>query len=188
MRQPCSKESHWLKSPLGCTARHIWKGVSKNSNLSLKNNDCSAFKSCKVFETALQFSEWDKMCWHSITTEQVEELPLQDPNPNYICREKKNQNQYCGNSQNVTAESCEHMHSSDVLAAVSGLCRERNRPKKSQLVCFESQHVCIEFRLYASHKGLQSKQILQKTVEWKQGKIIKNNRGPKCKQYYFTFL
>lgn len=87
------------------------------------------FKSCKVFETALQFSEWDKMCRLSIITEQVEELPLQDSSPSYICREKKSQNQYCGNSQNVTAGSCELIHSSDVQATVSGLCKEINRPK-----------------------------------------------------------
>lgn len=55
------------------------------------------FKSCKVFETDLQFSEWHKMCWFSITREKVKELPLRYPNPNYIWREKKNQNQYCGN-------------------------------------------------------------------------------------------
>lgn len=87
------------------------------------------FKSCKVFETALQFSEWDKMCWVSITTEQVEELPLRDPNPNYICREEKKQNRYCGNSQNVIAGSCEDIHGNDVQATISGLCKESNRPK-----------------------------------------------------------
>lgn len=110
------------------------------------------FKSCKVFETALQFSEWDKMCWLSITTEQVEELPLRDPNPNYICREKKSQNLYRGNSQNVTAGSCELTHSSDVQAAVSGLCKESNRPKITISIFLKPVHV--EFRPSAICKGL----------------------------------
>lgn len=87
------------------------------------------FKSCKVFGTALQFSEWDKMCWLSITTGQVEELPLQDPNPNYICGEKKNQNGYCGNSQNAIAGSCEHVHGSDVQATVSGAVQRKQQAK-----------------------------------------------------------
>lgn len=98
------------------------------------------FKSCKVFETALQFGEWHKMCWLSITREKVE-LRLQDPNPNYICREKKNQKQYCGNSQSVTAGSCEHIHSSD-LQTVSGLCKESNRPKITISVLWKPARLC----------------------------------------------
>lgn len=100
------------------------------------------FKSCKVFETALQFSEWDEMCWLSITTEQEEELPLRDPNPNYICREKKNQNGYCRNSQDVAARSWERIHSSDVQATVSGLCQENNRPKITIRIFWKPACLC----------------------------------------------
>lgn len=110
------------------------------------------FKSCKVFETALQFSEWDKMCRLSITTEQVE-LLLRDPNPDYICREEKSQTSIVEIVRiSLTAGSCELIHSSDVQAPVSGLCKESKRPKITISIFWKPVHV--EFRPSANCKGL----------------------------------
>ena len=71
----------------------------------------------------------------------------------------------------MIAWSCKQIHSSDVRATVSGLRGKNATGRKSKVGSFECQGDCAEFRPHASHKGLHSKQILQKNVEQRERKI-----------------
>lgn len=67
-----------------------------------------------------------------------------------------------GKSLNAIAESCKSIRYSDVYAKVSGLHGKNATGQKSAVGSFECQCECVEYRPYASHKRLYSKQILQK--------------------------
>lgn len=94
------------------------------------------FKSCKVFEIPLQFSECHETCC--------------------FCRIlwEKDLKFMFGKSQNVTAGSCNQIHSSDVRSTVSDLCGKKAIGQNSDVGSLQCQGHCVEFRPYAGQRAI----------------------------------